>query len=112
MFNEVPLVNIDTKELTIKVPALTSEDIDKYASYLSLRVEQNQKILEDWTSMINETLAMCGTTDKSEAKKIKDELVAQKAIVQDPKIQKILQTEIDDMQAIINLSGNTTRKEM
>jgi len=68
MFNEVPLVNIDTKDLNIKIPSVTSDDVNKYVSYLTLRVEKNGKIVEDWTSMINETLALCGTTDKTEAK--------------------------------------------
>ena len=59
MFKEVPLVNIDTKALNIKIPAITSEDINKYIGYLTLWIEKNGKILEDWTSVINEVLAMC-----------------------------------------------------
>jgi hypothetical protein len=74
MFNEVPLVNIDSKDVNIKIPTLTSDDIIKYQNYLKLWVEQNAQILEDWTEMINKMLAMCGTTDKAEAKKTKTTL--------------------------------------
>jgi hypothetical protein len=78
MFKEVPLVNIDTKDLNIKIPSLTSDDINKYTSYLTLWIEKNGKILEDRTSVINEILAMCGTTDKDEAADIKEKLEAEK----------------------------------
>ena len=79
MFKEVPLVNIDTKDLNIKIPSLTSEDINKYISYLTLWIEKNGKTLEDWTSVINEILAMCGTTDKKEAADTKKKLETEKA---------------------------------
>lgn len=75
-------------------------------------IEENGKTLEDRTDMLNQMLAMCGTTDKADAQKMKDELVAQKATITDTKIQGLLQSEIDDMSAIIALTGNTTRKNL
>lgn len=107
MFNEVPLVNIDSKDLTIKVPALTSEDINKYVSYLTLRVEKNGAILEDRTSMLNETLAMCGTTDKAEAKATITNLEAiYKTLSTKDKadIGSRITSEIQSMQKIIDLT--------
>lgn len=121
MFQEVPLVNIDTKDLNIKIPALTSEDINKYVSYLTLRVDKNGKILEDWTSVINETLALCWTTDKTEARATIANLKAeQKAIIDDKtlsdsekiKLNERIASEIINMQKIIDLPQDTTRKEM
>jgi len=53
---------------------LTSDDITKYQNYLKLWLEKNGQILEDWTSMFNQMLAICGTTDKEEAKKTKANL--------------------------------------
>ncbi|MEI6118598.1 MAG: hypothetical protein WCP92_05230 [bacterium] len=78
MFNEVPLININTKELNVKIPALTSDDINAYVSYLTIWIEKNSQILEDWTSMFNEVLAMCGTTDKATARDMKATLEAEK----------------------------------
>ncbi|MEI7918866.1 MAG: hypothetical protein WCH65_01265 [bacterium] len=46
MFSEVPLVNIDTKDINLKIPALTTDDVNKYSNYLNLRVEKNGKIIE------------------------------------------------------------------
>lgn len=121
MFEEVPLVNIDTKDLTIKIPALTSDDIIKYESYLKLRIEKNGKIVEDWTELANETLALCGTTDKAEAAETKKQLESEKiAIANDmtltPEDRASLTwwitSEIQDMDKILALTGNTTRKEM
>lgn len=116
MFEEVPLVNIESKDLTIKVPALTSEDINKYVSYLTLRVEKNGTILEDWTSMLNETLAMCGATDKAEARATIINLEAiYRTLNENDKadIGSRITNEIQSMQKIIDLTENTsTRQEM
>ena len=75
-------------------------------------MEENGKTLEDRTDMLNQMLAMCGTTNKADAQKMKTELIAQKAMITDTQIQKIVQSEIDDMSAIIALTGNTTREKL
>jgi len=75
----VPLIKIDTKDLNIKVPALTSDDINKYVSYLTIRKEKNEQILKDWTMVFNEVLAVCGTTDKATARDMIKKLEAEKA---------------------------------
>lgn len=120
MFKEVPLVNIDTKDLNIKIPALTSEDIDKYVSYLTLWIEKNGKIVEDRTSMINETLALCGTTDKQEAKTTKARLEAEKIALNKSKLSwaekedlnQRIDAEIKNMDTIIALPQDTTWQKM
>lgn len=116
MFNEVPLINIESKDLTIKVPALTSEDINKYVSYLTLRVEKNGTILEERTSMLNETLAMCGATDKAEAKATIKNLEAIYATLPEKDKADIgsrITSEIQSMQKIIDFPKDpSTRQEM
>jgi hypothetical protein len=104
MFEEVPLVNIDTQAINIKIPMMTSDDIVAYINYLKLRVEKNEKILQDRTEMLNEMLALCGTTSKADAKKMVDELTKQKALIlNDPKIpEKIVIEYIDQEIALMN----------
>lgn len=60
MFKDVPLININTKDINVKVPALTSEDINKYYSYLNSWIIQNEKILEDRQSFLDELTRFCG----------------------------------------------------
>lgn len=112
MFSEVPLINIDTKDINVKIPALTTEDINKYSSYLKLRVEKNAKILEEWTDMLNRTLALCGTTSKAEAQNTIDKLTARKKQTTDEETKNAITSEIGDMQRIIALPESTTRQEM
>jgi hypothetical protein len=81
MFSEVPLINIDTKELTVKVPAITSDDVNAYVSYLTIRVAKQQQIINDWINIVNKSLAVCGTVDKAEATKTKKNLEAVKTII-------------------------------
>ena len=120
LFKEVPLINIDTKDLNIKIPALTSDDIIKYVSYLKIREAKNSQILEDWTSLINQTLALCGTTDKAEAQDMKAKLETEKAASTYNSLgtweKKRIDIQINQMNAIIalpvNSTGAKTRKEM
>jgi hypothetical protein len=52
IFNEVPLININTQVINIKIPALTSDDLNNYRNYLTMRVEQNKKIIADRGEML------------------------------------------------------------
>lgn len=120
IFKEVPLINIDTKDLNVKIPALTSEDINKYVNYLSLWIEKNEKILEDWTNTINETLALCGTTDKTQAQKAITDLEEQQKAIDNStltasektRLRTRLDSEIQDMKKIVALPENNTREKM
>lgn len=112
MFKEVPLINLSTKDINVKIPSLTSEDITKYGSYLKSRLGKNQQIVEDWTKLLNQTMALCGTTSKAEAEKMKATLTTQKNSITDKNIQKILDSEIADMEAIIALPQDTSREEL
>ena len=112
MFKDVPLININTKDINVKIPALTSDDINNYYSYGKSWLAKNGKILEDWTKEVNQLLAFCGTTNKADAQKMKDQLTAQLPKVTDSSIKKLLQSEINDMNNIIKLPEDTTRQQL
>jgi hypothetical protein len=59
MFKEVPLINMNTKDIDIKIPMIASEDITKYIAYLKTRYETNVKILDRRISLVNNVLAFC-----------------------------------------------------
>lgn len=59
MFSEVPLINIDTKDINVKIPALTTEDINKYSSYLKLRVEKAERSIKDWEEFFVSMSQLC-----------------------------------------------------
>jgi len=112
MFKEVPLVNIDTQDVSIKIPSLTSDDINKYTNYLTMRIEKNGKIIEDRTDMLNQMLALCGTTSKIEAQKEIDILSAELQTITNERVRKEINSEISGMQKIINLKEDTTAQKM
>ncbi|MCX6825442.1 MAG: VCBS repeat-containing protein [candidate division SR1 bacterium] len=116
MFNEVPLINIDSKDVNIKIPSLTIDDIKKYQSYLTLWIAKNGQIIDDWTNMFNQILAICGTIDKPEAQKIHDDLTAALAKIPsggiNDNIKQEIQVEISNMQKIIDKTGAQTQKQL
>jgi hypothetical protein len=120
MFKEVPLINIDTKTINIKVPSLTSDDINKYTNYLKLRMVKNEAIVTGWTETINEVLGLCGTTDKQEAAATKTRLQTEKIAIangaRSPAEKENLNTwidsEIKNMDEIIASTEVKTAKEM
>jgi len=59
IFEEVPLINIDSKTINLKIPALTSEDINTYVSYLKLRVEKADNTLKERDEFFASILPMC-----------------------------------------------------
>jgi hypothetical protein len=121
MFKDVPLIKINTKDINVKIPAMTSEEITKYQSYLKTWSKKNGQILTDWTNALNQLLAMCGTTDKAEAKKTKATLEAQLATIPadknlstDEKVNLTtrINSELKDMNRIIALPEDTTRHKL
>jgi len=112
MFKDVPLININTKDINVKIPALTSDDINNYSSYLQSWTTKNAQIVEDRTKELNQILALCGTTSKADAQTMKDQLTAQLPKVTDSSIKKVIQSEINDMDNIIKLPETTTRQQL
>lgn len=121
IFKEVPLIQFESKDINMKIPMVTSDDINAYVNYLTLRMEKNQKILEDRTEMINQILAMCGTTSKSDAAAMKKKLETEKqtlegdmSLTADEKssLMSWVNSEIQDMDNILALKEDTTRQKM
>ena len=112
MFKEVPLVQIETKDVNLKIPIISSDDINKYIDYLTLRVQKNLAILEDRTLVINRMLARCGTTDHAEARSTITILNQLGPIVgQTEDINTRINTQIENMNTILE-SGIVTGKQI
>jgi len=61
MFHEVPLIDISTKEINVKIPALTSDDINKYEKYLEAWVDRNEKTIQQREEAIQEVTKNCSS---------------------------------------------------
>lgn len=48
MFQNTPLINVNTRNINIQVPFVGQEDITRYQSYLNDWMERNQQIMQDW----------------------------------------------------------------
>lgn len=60
LFKQIPLIRINQKDVTVKVPMIYAEDITKYESYLKAYLERNKKIIEDRTDLLQSALGVCG----------------------------------------------------
>ncbi len=60
MFEEVPLINLRTENINVKVPMISSEDITAYISMSKNWIEKQQKILEERTSFFAAMIWICG----------------------------------------------------
>ncbi|MBU0626179.1 hypothetical protein KKG31_07815 [Patescibacteria group bacterium] len=81
MFKEVPLININTKNIDIQIPIISSEDITKYKAYLIGRYETNIKTLEKRLNTVNGVLAFCGRVSKEDAPGMIADLQKEKAAI-------------------------------
>ena len=52
LFAQTPLIRVTTQDLTIRVPMIYAEDINRYKAYLSGRVTRNRDILISWQNLI------------------------------------------------------------
>ena len=48
LFENVPLINVNTQNINVQVPFIAQEDITKYKAYLTDRMNRNEKVLQDW----------------------------------------------------------------
>lgn len=80
MFNDVPLINITTKDINVKIPSLTIEEANTYEVYLDGWIQNNQKRLEEWNTIREEVSNLCTTSTMENQinndKKIRETLVA------------------------------------
>jgi len=60
MFEEVPLINLRTENITVTVPMISSEDITSYVSMSKNWIAQQEKILEEWMNLFKAMIWWCG----------------------------------------------------
>ncbi|WP_213348475.1 FG-GAP repeat domain-containing protein [Candidatus Vampirococcus lugosii] len=51
LFNDIPLINFETRNISIQVPMISSEEIERYLTYLNGRLDRNKGIVEEWTNI-------------------------------------------------------------
>lgn len=66
LFNKSNLININTKNLNVKIPMIFSEDINAYEIYLKQRADTNGKIIEEWKIIIESVSSICLNKECSE----------------------------------------------
>ena len=59
-FNETPLVNISTKDYTVNIPLLSSEDITSYLSMSSSWINRQTEIMKEWKDFFTAIIWVCG----------------------------------------------------
>jgi hypothetical protein len=60
MFQQVPLIRLQSKDIIVNVPMVTTEDVLKYTNYLKGRLNSQQKILKQWVEAVSEIMYVCG----------------------------------------------------
>lgn len=53
------MIQIESRDINIQIPDLTSDEINAYGNYLKLRGEQNQKIREQRETMFKSMTTLC-----------------------------------------------------
>jgi len=59
LMDESNIINISTETLTVKVPMIFAEDINAYEFYLRQWLETNNKIMEEWKSLLQTFVNNC-----------------------------------------------------
>jgi hypothetical protein len=52
MFQNVPLIRLQTKDIIINVPMVTTENILKYTNYLKTWLNNQARILRTWVEAV------------------------------------------------------------
>ena len=59
MFEQTPLVRINTIDVPVNIPMIYAEDIAKYESYLKTWIERNNETIKDWETIIQWSIGLC-----------------------------------------------------
>ena len=59
LFNSSDLVKISTKNISVKIPWIYSEDIESYISYLKTWLSTQNSILKSWKDKVAATILTC-----------------------------------------------------
>ena len=101
-FNDTPLVNISTKDYTVNVPLLSSEDITSYLSMSSSWINRQTEIMDDWKDFFSAVIWLCGwRTDINGIQDIQEEIEKLNEIYKDA--QNYSDWDDDDGEILQNL---------
>jgi hypothetical protein len=53
LFEDVPLIDMTTQDITVQIPLISSEDIVSYASMSQNWINKQKKILEEWRDLFS-----------------------------------------------------------
>lgn len=70
LMNQSNIINISTEPLVVKVPFITNEDISTYGLYLQQWLEDNKKIVAEWSGVINSLVWSCSKRTLQEAQEM------------------------------------------
>lgn len=59
MFEQTPLININTQDVVVNIPMIYSEDITRYEAQLKSRIERNKVTSQDWFSLMQGVFGIC-----------------------------------------------------
>ncbi len=59
MFNATNIINVSTRQVSVKVPLIYVEDINAYELYLRQWIDVNGKIIADWIAMADTLTNLC-----------------------------------------------------
>ena len=68
MLNQSNIINVSTELLTVKVPIITSDEINAYEFYLHQWIQTNSKIVEERKTLLNSMWASCNKEETEEKK--------------------------------------------
>lgn len=59
MFENVPLIKVNTRNINIQIPFVSQEDIVKYKAYLDDRIKRNERVVQDWAMIAQDAAGKC-----------------------------------------------------
>ncbi len=82
---DIPLINLRTENITVKVPMISTEDITAYVSMSKNWIAQQEKVLQEWFDLFKALVWRCGWDEdiknwsdlKNSITKLKKELKSQ-----------------------------------
>jgi hypothetical protein len=81
LFESVPLVDLYTKDIIVKIPLPTSEELGKYDSYLRTWSKNQLTVLKQWLEAFSELAGVCWEMDPTQAKLDLDALEQEQAYI-------------------------------
>ena len=108
MFQNVPLIRLQTKDIIINVPMVTSENILKYTNYLKTWLNNQARILRTWVEAVWDTVFACVNITKDEARQELTDVEQERILLQTttlniPQAQKTqLLAALDKYKVVLN----------